>query len=87
MDVTLRGRTAAFRDRLTNVRERQIKSVTSSGYWRVVQAFLTWSADEGFIDASPAEGLKVADESGSLAGSRRTVVVGSASPLHGVARR
>jgi len=59
IDVTLRGRNAPFRDRLTNVRERQIKSVTSSRYWKSVQAFFAWSVDEGFIDSSPADGLRI----------------------------
>lgn len=64
LDIQFRGRGAPFRDRLTNVTERQIKSVTSSRYWRSVQAFFAWCEAEGFIADSPATTLKIAKRKG-----------------------
>lgn len=57
LDVTLRGRGAAFQDRLTNNPSDQIKSVTALRYWRTVQALFAWAAAEGFAQDDPSSGL------------------------------
>ena len=59
LDATLGSVGAPFEDRLTNVRENQIKSVTAKRYWTSIQAFFAWAVDEGYIDDSPASGLRV----------------------------
>ncbi len=59
LDVTLRGRRAVFRDRLTNVPEHQVKSVTAQRYWRSVQAFFAWCVAEQLLSNDPAGSLKL----------------------------
>ena len=64
LDVTLRGRGAAFEARLTNVRANQIKSVTSMKYWRTVKAFFGWCKAEQYIDKDCSEGLRIEPRKG-----------------------
>lgn len=66
LDVTLRGHGQPFKDRLTNVEADQIKSVTSTRYWRSICAFFHWAAAEGLIDANPAAGLRIEPRKGEV---------------------
>ena len=59
LDKRMGSITSRFEERLTNVREHQIKSVTAKRYWTSIQAFFDWTVEEGYIDDSPAAGLKV----------------------------
>lgn len=66
VDVTLRGRTAAFEARLTKQPDRQIKSVTALRYWRTVQSFFAWCAAEELILNDPSAGLKLETRKGEV---------------------
>lgn len=66
VDATLRGRPGAFRERLTNVADHQIKSVTARRYWRSVQAFFDWCAAEQLLPSDPAAGLKLDMKKGEV---------------------
>lgn len=66
LDVTLRGRPAPFKQRLTNVADRQIKSVTAQRYWRSVQAFFAWCDSEQLIGSDPAASLKLDRKKGQV---------------------
>ncbi len=59
LEVDLRGRRAPFMDRLTNNPDKQIKSVTSTRYWKAVQAFFGWCTDELSLPVDPTAGLKI----------------------------
>jgi integrase len=59
LDITLRGSAGAFEMRLTNEREKQIKSVTALRYWRAVQSFFEWCAAEQYAPDDPSAGLKL----------------------------
>lgn len=64
IDVTLRGRDMPFAQRMTNVPERQIRSVTSARYWKSVQAFFAWCEAEGLRQDDPSTGLKIVAKKG-----------------------
>jgi integrase len=69
IDVTLRGREQPFRQRLTNIEANQIRSVTSSRYWRSVAAFFAWATAEGLINQNPAAGLRIEPRKGETKNS------------------
>lgn len=60
IDVTLRGRKRPFKDRLTNVPAKQIKSQTYLRYWKSVQSLFRWCESEGLRDDDPAASLALA---------------------------
>jgi len=62
--VTLRGRELPFQERLTNKETDQIKSVTSSRYWRSVAGFFAWAAAEGLVGSNAAAGLRLEPRKG-----------------------
>jgi integrase len=64
IDVTLRGRPGAFRDRLTNVEANHIKSATYLRYWKAGQAFFAWLLSEGHAEDDPAASLKMEKRKG-----------------------
>lgn len=64
VDVSLRGRAGAFRDRLTNVQERQVKSATYLRYWNAAKGFFEWCESEGLIETNPTAGLKIEKRKG-----------------------
>ncbi|WP_367279845.1 DUF6538 domain-containing protein [Blastomonas sp.] len=58
MDRALRGQGRPFSERLTSITDRQIKSATSTKYWRSVSAFFNWAHSEfDEVKTNPAEGL------------------------------
>ena len=59
LDVTLRGRGAPFDVRLTDIKSHQIKSVTSTRYWKSAKAFFSWCHAEQYIDDDWTTGLKI----------------------------
>ena len=71
IDVTLRGRPGAFRDRLTDDPEKQVVSATYSRYWNTALAFFAWCYSEGLIDQDPAAGLKIERRKGEVKRSAR----------------
>ena len=64
IDVTLRGRELPFQERLTNLQANQIKSVTSSRYWRSVAGLFAWATAEGLSGHNPAAGLRIEPRKG-----------------------
>jgi integrase len=59
LEVSLRGRRAPFKDRLTNDPTKQIRSVTSTRYWKAVQSFFEWCTVELSLPSDPTLGLKI----------------------------
>lgn len=59
MDRTRQGKSSKFSVRLTDIRERQIASVTAQKYWGGVQAFFSWAFSEGRAPANPSALLKI----------------------------
>lgn len=59
LEVSLRGRRAPFKDRLTNDPTKQIRSVTSTRYWKAIQSFFEWCTVELSLPADPTLGLKI----------------------------
>lgn len=66
LDVTLRGRRLPFKERLTNIPGRQIKSVTALRYWRSIRTFFAWCAAEQLLPDDPAAGLRLDMKKGEV---------------------
>ena len=60
INVTHRGRKRPFKERLTSVPDKQIKSQTYLRYWKSVQSLFRWSEAEGLRHDDPAASLKLA---------------------------
>ena len=60
INVTHRGRKRPFKERLTSVPAKQIKSQTYLRYWKSVQSLFRWSEAEGLREDDPAASLKLA---------------------------
>lgn len=60
INVTHRGRKRPFKERLTSVPTKQIKSQTYLRYWKSVQSLFRWCEAEGLRDDDPAATLRLA---------------------------
>lgn len=54
IDVTCRGQDLPFKSRLTDVRDRQIRSETAGRYWASIQSLFAWAVSEGRAPTNPA---------------------------------
>ena len=67
MDSSLRGQGKPFSERLTTITDRQIKSATSTKYWRSVSAFFIWAHSEfDEVKTNPADRLVLKPKKGEL---------------------
>lgn len=64
LDVRFRGRDVTFAQRLTDIPDHQVKSVTAKKYWTSTQGFFQWAVDERKLLENPAAGIKLAQKRG-----------------------
>lgn len=63
-DVSFRGQRMPFDVQLTNDPDKQITSATALRYWKSVQSFFAWAAEDGHSQENPAASLKLEPKRG-----------------------